>query len=147
MQGRFYGTYDLDSGCQGGVNVPPFWATIHPPFHMTPEDKFFYRNDTANFPYLAYHYYCVPDNAKHLEQPVSTCDPNNNPKAQEIVQLLSDPIWDACDYPTKKGDGCGLGIQGFGNLMLDPGTPPAKRIWTSIDTQTEIFVSAQDEVA
>ncbi|KAG5037247.1 hypothetical protein JHK86_018087 [Glycine max] len=118
---------------------------------MTPEDKFFYRNDTANFPYLAYHYYCVPDNAKHLEQPVSTCDPNNNPKAQEIVQLLSDPIWDACDYPTKKGDGCGLGIQGFGNLMLveclDPGTPPAKRIWTSIDTQTEIFVSAQDEVA
>ena len=20
MQGRFYGTYDLDSGCQGGVN-------------------------------------------------------------------------------------------------------------------------------
>ena len=98
--------------------MPPFWATIHPPFHMTPEDKFFYRNDTANFPYLAYHYYCVPDNAKHLEQPVSTCDPNNNPKAQEIVQLLSDPIWDACDYPTKKGDGCGLGIQGFGNLML-----------------------------
>ena len=32
-------------------------------------------------------------------------------------------------------------------LVQDPGTPPAKRIWTSIDTQTEIFVSAQDEVA
>jgi len=31
--------------------------------------------------------------------------------------------------------------------VQDPGTPPAKRIWTSIDTGTEIFVSAQDEVA
>lgn len=29
----------------------------------------------------------------------------------------------------------------------DPGTPPAKRIWTSIDMGTEIFVSDNDEVA
>lgn len=31
--------------------------------------------------------------------------------------------------------------------MQDPGTTPAKRIWTSIDTGTEIFVSDKDEVA
>lgn len=31
--------------------------------------------------------------------------------------------------------------------MQDPGTSPAKRIWTSIDTGTEIFVSDKDEVA
>jgi len=31
--------------------------------------------------------------------------------------------------------------------MQDPGTTPAKRIWTSIDSGTEIFVSDKDEVA
>jgi hypothetical protein len=31
--------------------------------------------------------------------------------------------------------------------MQDPGSSPAKRIWTSIDTGTEIFVSDKDEVA
>lgn len=29
----------------------------------------------------------------------------------------------------------------------DPGTKPARRIWTSIDSGTEIFVSDRDEVA
>lgn len=29
----------------------------------------------------------------------------------------------------------------------DPGTKPARRIWTSIDLGTEIFVSGRDEVA
>lgn len=29
----------------------------------------------------------------------------------------------------------------------DPGTAPARRIWTSIDVGTEIFVSHQDEMA
>lgn len=76
-----------------------------PPFHITPENRKIYRNDTANFPYSAYHYYCAPGNAKYLEHPVSTCDPYNNPQAQEIVQLLPHPIWGAYGYPTKKGDG------------------------------------------
>jgi hypothetical protein len=31
--------------------------------------------------------------------------------------------------------------------VQDPGSSPAKRIWTSIDTGTEIFVSDKDEVA
>lgn len=32
-------------------------------------------------------------------------------------------------------------------LTQDPGTAPARRIWTSIDVGTEIFVSDKDEVA
>lgn len=32
-------------------------------------------------------------------------------------------------------------------IVQDPGSLPAKRIWTSIDTGTEIFVSDKDEVA
>ncbi|KAJ1425599.1 hypothetical protein SESBI_10949 [Sesbania bispinosa] len=128
-----------------------------PPFHITPDNKKIYRNDTANFPYLAYHYYCAPGNAQHLEQPVSTCDPYSNPQAQEIVQLLPHPIWAEYGYPTKKGDGWvgdartwELDVGGLSSRLYfyqDPGTPPAKRVWASIDTGTEIFVSNKDEVA
>ncbi|KAE9612416.1 hypothetical protein Lal_00039730 [Lupinus albus] len=128
-----------------------------PPFHITPDNRKIYRNDTANFPYSAYHYYCAPGNAQHLEQPVSTCDPYSNPQAQEIVQLLPHPIWSAYGYPTKKGDGWvgdartwELDVGGLSSRLYfyqDPGTPPAKRIWTSIDTGTEIFVTNKVEVA
>lgn len=33
------------------------------------------------------------------------------------------------------------------DLLQDPGTTPARRIWTSLDVGTEIFVSDKDEVA
>lgn len=33
------------------------------------------------------------------------------------------------------------------DVVQDPGTSPAKRIWTSIDSGTEIFVSDKDEEA
>lgn len=128
-----------------------------PPFHITPDNKKIYRNDTANFPYSAYHFYCGPGNGQHLEQPVSTCDPYSNPQAQEIVQLLPHPIWGDYGYPTKKGDGWvgdartwELDVGGLSSRLYfyqDPDTPPAKRIWTSLDTGTEIFVSDKDEVA
>ncbi|KAG4924832.1 hypothetical protein JHK87_050372 [Glycine soja] len=137
--------------------APLVWGTVHPPFHITPKDRKIYRNDTANFPYLAYHYYCAPGNAKHLEQLVSTCDPYNNPQAQEIFQLLLDPIWGAYGYPTQKEDGWvgdpriwELDVGGTSSRLYfyqDPSTPPTKRIWTSIDNGTKIFFSAQDEVA
>lgn len=32
-------------------------------------------------------------------------------------------------------------------ILQDPGTTPARRIWTSIDVGTEIFVSDKDEEA
>ncbi|KAL4375904.1 hypothetical protein GQ457_02G001850 [Hibiscus cannabinus] len=128
-----------------------------PPYHITPDDKKIYRNDTANFPYGAYHYYCAPSNAQHLEQPVSLCDPYSNPQAQEIVQLLPHPIWGRYGYPTEKGQGWvgdprtwvldTGGLASRLHFYQDPNTRPAKRIWTSIDMGTEIFVSDKDEVA
>ncbi|KAG2697809.1 hypothetical protein I3760_07G123200 [Carya illinoinensis] len=128
-----------------------------PPYHITPNNKKIYRNDTVHFPYGAYHYYCAPGNAQHLEQPVSTCDPYSNPQAQELVQLLPHPIWDEYGYPTKQGDGWVgdartwvLDVGGLSSRLYfyqDPGTPPARRIWTSIDMGTEIFVSDKEEIA
>lgn len=128
-----------------------------PPYHITPNDTKIYRNDTANFPYGAYHYYCAPENAQFLEKPVSTCDPYSNPQAQELVQLLPHPIWADYGYPTKQGDGWvgdartwELDVGGLASRLYfyqDPGTPPARRVWGSIDMGTEIFVSDKDEVA
>ncbi|KAI5336179.1 PREDICTED: unnamed product [Prunus dulcis] len=128
-----------------------------PPYHITPDDRKIYRNDTANFPYSAYHYYCAPGNAKHLEQPVSTCDPYSNPQAQEIMQLLPHPIWAEYGYPTKQGQGWvgdartwELDVGALSSRLYfyqDPGTTPARRIWGSVDVGTEIFVSDKDEVA
>ncbi|XP_077218712.1 uncharacterized protein LOC143852935 isoform X2 [Tasmannia lanceolata] len=128
-----------------------------PPFHITPQDKKIYRNDTANFPYGAYHYYCSPGNANHLEQPSGTCDPYSNPQAQELVQILPHPIWAEYGYPTKQGEGWigdprtwELDVGGLSSRLYfyqDPGTPPARRIWTSIDVGTEIFVSNNEEIA
>ncbi|CAL5352149.1 unnamed protein product [Camellia sinensis] len=128
-----------------------------PPFHITPNNTKIYRNNTANFPYTAYHYYCAPGNAQYLEKPYSTCDPYSNPQAQELVQLLPHPIWAEYGYPTKQGDGWigdartwELDVGGLSSRLYfyqDPGTTPAKRIWTSLDVGTEIFVSDKDEVA
>ncbi|KAH6826595.1 calcium/calcium/calmodulin-dependent Serine/Threonine-kinase [Perilla frutescens var. hirtella] len=128
-----------------------------PPYHITPNDTKILRNDTANFPYGAYHYYCAPGNAQHLEKPYSTCDPYSNPQAQELVQLLPHPIWADYGYPTKQGDGWvgdgrtwELDVGGLSSRLYfyqDPATAPARRIWTSLDVGTEIFVSDQDEVA
>ncbi|XP_065859868.1 uncharacterized protein [Euphorbia lathyris] len=128
-----------------------------PPYHITPNNTKIYRNDTNHFPYGAYHYYCAPGNAQFLEQPVSTCDPYSNPQAQELLQLLPHPIWGEYGYPTKQGDGWvgdartwELDVGGLASRLYfyqDPGTKPARRIWTSMDSGTEIFVSDQDEVA
>jgi len=31
--------------------------------------------------------------------------------------------------------------------LQDPGTPPAKRLWSSIDVGTEVYISGSDEIA
>nr|XP_043636653.1 uncharacterized protein LOC122607694 [Erigeron canadensis] len=128
-----------------------------PPYHITPNNTKIFRNDTARFPYGAYHYYCAPGNAEHLEKPYSTCDPYSNPQAQEIVQLLPHPIWAEYGYPTKQGDGWvgdartwELDVGSLASRLYfyqDPGTKAAKRVWTSLDVGTEIFVSDKDEEA
>lgn len=128
-----------------------------PPYHITPNNTKIHRNDTTHFPYSAYHYYCRPGNAEHPEQPSDACDPYSNPQAQEILQLLPHPIWSEYGYPTKPGQGWvgdpttwELDVGGLSSRLYfyqDPGTTPAKRIWTSIDMGTEIFVSDKEEVA
>ncbi|KAM5558483.1 hypothetical protein ABKV19_020274 [Rosa sericea] len=128
-----------------------------PPYHITPDDRKIYKNDTANFPYGAYHYYCAPGNAKFVDKDVGPCDRYSNPQAQEILQLLPHPIWGEYGYPTKKGQGWigdprtwELDVGGLSSRLYyyqDPGTTPARRIWTSLDVGTEIFVSDKDEVA
>ncbi|XP_058076514.1 uncharacterized protein LOC131225105 [Magnolia sinica] len=127
-----------------------------PPYHITPKDEKIYRNDTANFPFSAYHYYCSPGNAVHLEPPFNLCDPYSNPQAQELVQILPHPIWAEYGYPSKQGEGWigdpriwELDVGGISSRLYfyqDPGTPPARRVWTSIDVGTEIFISGKDEV-
>ncbi|XP_059643681.1 uncharacterized protein LOC132285505 isoform X2 [Cornus florida] len=130
-----------------------------PPFHITPNNTKIHRNDTANFPYSAYHYYCAPGNANadYLESPYEICDPYSNPQAQQIVQLLPHPIWADYGYPTKLGDGWigdartwELDVGGLSSRLYfyqDPGTPPARRIWTSLDTGTEIYITDKHEMA
>ncbi|KAA3462387.1 ATP synthase subunit delta, chloroplastic [Gossypium australe] len=128
-----------------------------PPYHITPNNTKILRNDTANFPYGAYHYYCAPGNAKYLEEPVSLCDPYSNPQPQELVQLLPHPAWGEYGYPTEKGQGwIGdprtwlLDTGGLASRLYfyqDPDTLPAKRKWTSLDVGTEIFVSDKEEEA
>ncbi|KAL9233974.1 hypothetical protein vseg_008904 [Gypsophila vaccaria] len=122
-----------------------------PPYHTFPNGSKVHRNDTDHFPYAAYHIYCAPGNGKFVEQPVSYCDPFSNPQPQEIVQILPHPVWGEYGYPTKKGDGwvgdprtweldAGRLSQSL-FFYQDPGTPAARRQWTSINLGTEVFKS------
>ncbi|CAH9113612.1 unnamed protein product [Cuscuta europaea] len=119
-----------------------------PLYHTFPNGTTVPRNDTANFPYGAYHYYCAPGNAKGIDIGAK-CDPYSNPQAQEIVQLLPHPVWGDYGYPTKQGEGWdghprtwNLDVGRLSqNLYFyqDPDAVPVIRNWTSIDLGTEIF--------
>ena len=74
-------------------------------YHITATGRKIYRNDTNNFPYAAYHLYCSPGNAHHLEEPFNLCDPYSNPQAQEIMQILPHLEWAVHGYPSKMGEG------------------------------------------
>lgn len=129
-----------------------------PPYHVDAKtNRRIYRNDTAHFPYAAYHLYCVPPNAKFAEPPFSVCDPYSNPQPQELMQLLPHPEWAVHGYPSTKGQGWvgdpttwTLDVGGLSQRLYfyqDPNTPPAPRKWTSIDVGTEIYISQQPETA
>ncbi|XP_022777297.1 uncharacterized protein LOC111318686 isoform X2 [Durio zibethinus] len=120
-----------------------------PPYHTFPNGTRVHRSETTNFPYAAYHLYCAPGNAQQLEVPYSLCDPYSNPQPQEILQILPHPVWGEYGYPTKQGEGW-IGdprtwVLDVGRLSQslyfyqDPGTPPARRKWMSVDLGTEIF--------
>ncbi|XP_062094667.1 uncharacterized protein LOC133800655 [Humulus lupulus] len=120
-----------------------------PPYHTFADGSRVSRHDTARFPYSAYHLYCSPGNALHLEKPYTLCDPYSNPQPQEIVQLLPHPAWAAYGYPTAQGQGWignpttwELDVGRLSQSLFfyqDPGTTPAKRKWTSINLGTEIY--------
>ncbi|KAL9173504.1 hypothetical protein ABFS82_03G119400 [Erythranthe guttata] len=122
-----------------------------PPHHITINGEKIHRNDTSRFPYSAYHLYCAPGNADYLEKPYDICDPYSNPQAQELVQILPHPEWAPHGYPKRKGDGWigdprtwELDTGALSNRLYfyqDPGTKPAKRVWTSINVGTEIYIS------
>ncbi|XP_068664603.1 uncharacterized protein [Aristolochia californica] len=130
---------------------------VCPPYHTFPNGTRVHRTDKANYPYSAYHVHCSPGNAQDLEEPYNLCDPYSNPQAQEILQILPHPVWGDYGYPTKAGEGwIGDGRTwelDVGRLSRDlyfyqdPGTPPAKRIWPSINVGTEIYISAESAVA
>lgn len=112
-----------------------------------------HRTDAARFPYGAYHVYCSP--AQRAEQPTTNCDAYSNPQLQEILQLLPHPVWGEFGYPTAKGQGwvgdpraweldAGALSQAL-YFYQDLGTPPARRRWTLLDVDTEIYVSENAE--
>uniref|UniRef100_A0A7N0T3W3 DUF7705 domain-containing protein n=1 Tax=Kalanchoe fedtschenkoi TaxID=63787 RepID=A0A7N0T3W3_KALFE len=127
-----------------------------PPYHTFANGTRVYRNDTARFPYGAYHLHCAPGNAEHLEEPANLCDPYSNPQAQEILQILPHPVWGEYGYPTAQGQGW-IGDPRSWELDVgrlsqnlyfyqDPGTEPVRRRWSSIDLGTEIYRDG-DQVA
>lgn len=128
-----------------------------PPYHVSADGEIIYRNDTSRFPYSAYHLYCGPGNADYLEKPFDICDPYSNPQSQELVQILPHPEWAVHGYPAKKGDGWigdsrtwELEVGALSSRLYfyqDPGTKPTKRVWTSINVGTEIYVSSKGETA
>ncbi|KAL0351291.1 UNVERIFIED_CONTAM: hypothetical protein Scaly_1517800 [Sesamum calycinum] len=128
-----------------------------PPYHISSTGEIIHRNDTSRFPYSAYHLYCAPGNAKYLEKPYDICDPYSNPQAQELVQILPHPEWAVHGYPERKGDGWigdprtwELDTGALSSRLYfyqDPGTKPAKRVWSSINVGTEIYVSPNGATA
>eukprot|EP01018_Ginkgo_biloba_P023634 Gb_22038 [translate_table: standard] len=128
-----------------------------PPYHISSTGNKIYRNNTKHFPYSAYHLYCSPGNAKYIEEPFNICDPYSNPQPQELVQLLPHPEWAIHGYPAQKGEGWigdprtwELDVGALSSRLYfyqDPGTTPAKRLWSSIDVGTEVYISAKDEIA
>eukprot|EP01018_Ginkgo_biloba_P015689 Gb_14243 [translate_table: standard] len=143
---------------QTGNTCNPKNLAACPPYHITATGQKVLRNDTLRFPYTAYHYYCSPANAKHAEKPFGMCDPFSNPQPQELVQILPHPEWGVHGYPSRRGEGwvgdprawvLDVGaLSGRLYFYQDPGTPPAKRVWPSIDVGTEIFRSGNaDDMA
>ncbi|KAJ6291623.1 hypothetical protein OIU76_023662 [Salix suchowensis] len=104
--------------------------------------------------------WCRPDNqvsCPPYHKPYDICDPYSNPQSQELVQILPHNEWAVHGYPEKQGDGW-IGDARTWELdagavssrlyfYQDPGTKPARRVWSSINVGTEIYVSREGETA
>ncbi|CAL5345205.1 unnamed protein product [Camellia sinensis] len=139
----------------------PLWCRADkprfcPPYHTFPNGVRVHRSDIANFPYEAYHLYCAPGNGEHIEEPNILCDPFSNPQPQEILQIVPHKVWGDYGYPTEKGQGWighprtwELDVGRLSQSLYfyqDPGTPPARRQWTSVNLGTEIYVDPDQVV-
>ncbi|TXG47689.1 hypothetical protein EZV62_026983 [Acer yangbiense] len=148
--------YLMDMGSCWKNNGQPYHLGVCPPYHTFPNGTRVHRNDTARFPYAAYHFYCSPENGKYLEFPYTLCDPYSNPQPQEIMQILPNPVWGEFGYPTTPGEGWigdprtwELDVGRLSQSLYfyqDSGTTPVRRKWMSIDLGTEIFKDP-DQVA
>nr|POF07939.1 hypothetical protein CFP56_45237 [Quercus suber] len=128
-----------------------------PPYHVSHTGEKIYKNETSRFPYFAYHLYCSPRNANYLEERYDICDPYSNPQAQELVQILPHPERAMHGYPEKQGDGWVgdsrtwvLDVGALSSQLYfyqDPGTEPARRLWSSINVGTKIYVSSTGMIA
>ena len=76
-----------------------------PPYHIDHLGRKIHRSEVKSFPYDAYHLYCAPGNAEHLEEQTNLCDPYSNPQPQEIVQILPHREWKPYEYPSRAGEG------------------------------------------
>ncbi|WOH05867.1 hypothetical protein DCAR_0625290 [Daucus carota subsp. sativus] len=122
-----------------------------PPYHTLLNGTKIHRSDTRDFPYDAYHIYCSPGNAEHIESPFNYCDAYSNPQPQEILQILPHPVWGEYGYPIRKGQGWvndsrtwELDVGRLSQSLYfyqDPGAAPFERHWPSIDLGTEIYIS------
>ncbi|KAJ6894098.1 hypothetical protein NC652_028000 [Populus alba x Populus x berolinensis] len=45
--------------------------------------------DKENYPHDAYHLWCAPGTAEHLEEPHILCDPYSNPQARDAANSSS----------------------------------------------------------
>nr|POF07943.1 hypothetical protein CFP56_45241 [Quercus suber] len=98
-----------------------------------------------------------PGNANYLEERYDICDPYSNPQAQELVQILPHPKWAMHGYPEKQGDGWVgdsrtwvLDVGALSSQLYfyqDPRTELARRLWSSINVGTKIYVSSTGMIA
>jgi len=116
-----------------------------PPEHTTVDGKIIYRNDTANFPYEAYHQWCAPPNApKEIVGP--RCDPYSNPTQQELIMARPHPEWAIHGFPAKPGDGWigdsrlwKLNVGQLTSRLYFSGIPPKQKQFNSFSIGPELF--------
>jgi hypothetical protein len=116
-----------------------------PPTHTTAAGEIIYRNDTARFPYDAYHQWCAPPDApKDVIGP--RCDAYSNPQQQELVMARPHTEWAVHGFPSKVGEGWigdsrlwKLNVGGLTNRLYYSGDAPKERVFNSFNVGPELF--------
>ena len=75
-----------------------------PRFHIFRNGTRVHRNDTARYPYDAWHGYCGPQVCDEMIPGERTCDPYSNPNSQSIYMLRPHPEWEQYGLPATGAD-------------------------------------------